>query len=116
VTRRALGRRYHRSKRHTQLVTLVERINRFAMLVKIFHKDTTTVVAALAKHIGKLPEELRRQLTRIKAKRCVPTSVSRLPPTSGSISVIRSVPGRRFKREHQRLAASVLPESDRLLT
>jgi hypothetical protein len=26
------------------------------MLVKIPRKDTTTVVAALAKHIGKLPE------------------------------------------------------------
>ena len=33
------------------------------MLVKIPRKDTTTVVAALAKHIGKLPEELRRSLT-----------------------------------------------------
>ena len=34
------------------------------MLVKIPAKDTTTVVAALAaKHISKLPEELRRSLT-----------------------------------------------------
>ena len=33
------------------------------MLVKIPRKDTTTVVAALAKHIRKLPEELRRSLT-----------------------------------------------------
>ena len=33
------------------------------MLVKIPRKDTTTVVAALAKHISKLPEELRRSLT-----------------------------------------------------
>ncbi len=34
------------------------------MLVKIPRKDTATVVAALAKHIGKLPEEsARRSLT-----------------------------------------------------
>ena len=36
---------------------------RFTMLVKIPRKDTTTVVAALGKQIGKLPEELRRSLT-----------------------------------------------------
>ncbi len=47
----------------THIAMLVERNTRFTMLVKIAHKDTTTVVAALAKHIGKLPEELRRSLT-----------------------------------------------------
>jgi IS30 family transposase len=33
------------------------------MLVRIPRKDTTTVVAKLAKHIRKLPKELRRSLT-----------------------------------------------------
>ena len=33
------------------------------MLVKLPRKDTTTVVAALAKHVRKLPEQLRRSLT-----------------------------------------------------
>src|SRR6516164_8270875 len=47
----------------THIATLVERNTRFTMLVKIPRKDTTTVVAALAKHISKLPEELRRSLT-----------------------------------------------------
>ena len=47
----------------THIATLVERNTRFAMLVKISRKDTTTVVAALARHISKLPEELRRSLT-----------------------------------------------------
>jgi IS30 family transposase len=47
----------------THIATLVERNTRFTMLVKIPRKDTTTVVAALAKHIRKLPEELRRSLT-----------------------------------------------------
>ena len=40
----------------THIATLVERNTRFTMLVKIPRKDTTTVVAALAKHISKLPE------------------------------------------------------------
>ena len=44
----------------THIATLVERNTRFTMLIKIPRKDTTTVVAALAKHISKLPEELRR--------------------------------------------------------
>jgi IS30 family transposase len=47
----------------THIATLVERNTRFTMLVKIPRRDTTTVVAALGKHIRKLPEELRRSLT-----------------------------------------------------
>ena len=47
----------------THIVTLVERHSRFTMLVKLPRKDTTTVVATVAKHIRKLPEQLRRSLT-----------------------------------------------------
>jgi len=48
---------------NTHIATLVERHSRFTMLLKVPSKDTATVVAALAKHIGKLPQELRRSLT-----------------------------------------------------
>jgi IS30 family transposase len=48
---------------NTHIATLVERHTRFVMLLKIPSKDTTTVVAALAKHVRKLPSELRRSLT-----------------------------------------------------
>jgi IS30 family transposase len=48
---------------NTHIATLVERHSRFAMLIKVPSKDTATVVGALAKHIGKLPQELRRSLT-----------------------------------------------------
>lgn len=47
----------------THIATLVERHSRFTMLVKVPRKDSATVVAALAQHIRKLPEELRRSLT-----------------------------------------------------
>ena len=47
----------------THIATLVERNTRFTMLVKVPRKDTTTVVAALAKHVRELPEELRCSLT-----------------------------------------------------
>ena len=47
----------------THIATLIERHSRFTMLVKLPRKDTTTVVAALAKHVRKLPGELRRSLT-----------------------------------------------------
>ena len=48
---------------NTHIATLVERHTRFVMLLKIPGRDTATVVAALAKHVRKLPSELRRFLT-----------------------------------------------------
>ena len=48
---------------HSYMVTLVERASRFAMLLKVPSSDTKTVVAALTKHINRLPAELRRSLT-----------------------------------------------------
>jgi IS30 family transposase len=48
---------------NTHIATLVERHSRFTMLLKLPSKNTATVVAALARHIGKLPQELRRSLT-----------------------------------------------------
>jgi transposase, IS30 family len=48
---------------NTHIATLVERHTRFVMLLKVPSKDTTTVVATLAKQVRKLPSELRRSLT-----------------------------------------------------
>lgn len=48
---------------NSQIATLVERQTRFVMLVKIAGKDTETVVNALIKHAGKLPQELYKSLT-----------------------------------------------------
>ena len=45
------------------MVTLVERHSRFTALVKVPSKDTAVVVAALSRHIRKLPVSLRRSLT-----------------------------------------------------
>jgi IS30 family transposase len=42
---------------NTHIVTLVERQTRFAMLLKVPSKDTATVVAALGKHVSKLPQQ-----------------------------------------------------------
>jgi IS30 family transposase len=49
--------------KNTHIATLVERHSRFVMLIKVPSKDTTTVVAALSKHVLKLPATLRRSLT-----------------------------------------------------
>ena len=49
--------------RNSHIATLVERQSRFTMLVKVPSKDTATVVAALSKHVRKLPASLRRSLT-----------------------------------------------------
>jgi IS30 family transposase len=49
--------------KNSHIATLVERHSRFTMLVKVSSKDTATVVAALSRHIRKLPASLRRSLT-----------------------------------------------------
>jgi len=48
---------------NSHIATLVERRSRYTMLVKIAGKDTDNVVKALAKHVQRLPAELRRTLT-----------------------------------------------------
>jgi IS30 family transposase len=48
---------------NSHIATLVERHSRFTMLVKVPSKDTATVVAALSRHVRKLPASLRRSLT-----------------------------------------------------
>ena len=47
----------------SQIATLVERQTRYVMLVKIASKDSESVVNALIKHAGKLPQELYKSLT-----------------------------------------------------
>src|SRR6202790_3175885 len=49
--------------KNSHMVTLVERHSRFLMLIKVPSKDTAVVVAALSKHVRKLPAALRRSLT-----------------------------------------------------
>jgi IS30 family transposase len=49
--------------KNSYMATLVERHSRFAMLIKVPSKDTEVVVAALSRHVGKLPATLRRSLT-----------------------------------------------------
>jgi IS30 family transposase len=48
---------------NSHIATLVERHSRFAILVKVPSKDTAVVVAALSRHVRKLPASLRRSLT-----------------------------------------------------
>jgi transposase, IS30 family len=47
----------------SQIATLVERHSRYVMLVKLPARDSHTVVKALSRTIGRLPEDLRRSLT-----------------------------------------------------
>jgi IS30 family transposase len=47
------------SSKNSHIATLVERHSRFVRLIKVPSKDTTTVVAALSKHVLTLPATLR---------------------------------------------------------
>jgi IS30 family transposase len=49
--------------KNSHIATLVERQSRFTTLIKLQSRDTDAVVGALARHIRKLPTELRRSLT-----------------------------------------------------
>jgi transposase, IS30 family len=49
--------------KNSHIATLVERHSRFTALVKVPSKDTTAVVAALSRHVRKLPASLWRSLT-----------------------------------------------------
>lgn len=48
---------------YSSIVTLVERKSRYVLLVKIANRETATVVAAIKRHITKLPAELRKSIT-----------------------------------------------------
>ena len=49
--------------KNSHIATLVERQSRFTTLIKLQSRDTDAVVGALARHILKLPTELRGSLT-----------------------------------------------------
>ncbi len=49
--------------KNSYIATLVERHSRFLMLIKVPSKETEAVVAALSRHIRKLPATLKRSLT-----------------------------------------------------
>lgn len=49
--------------KNSHIATLVERQSRFTMLVHVGGKDTASVVTALCREVGQLPEELKRSLT-----------------------------------------------------
>ena len=49
--------------KNSYIATLVERHSRFLLLIKVRNKDSGVVVAALSKHVRKLPATLRRSLT-----------------------------------------------------
>src|ERR1700687_310054 len=49
--------------KNSYIATLGERHSRFLVLIKVRSKDTAVVVAALSKHVRKLPATLRRSLT-----------------------------------------------------
>jgi IS30 family transposase len=78
---------------NTHIATLVERHTRFVMLLKIPSKDTATVVAALARHVRKLPSKLRRSLTWDRGKEMADHKRFTIPPTCRFISAIHAVPG-----------------------
>jgi len=101
---------------NTHIATLVERHTRFTMLVKLPSKDTVTVTAAIARHVRKLPRQLRCSLTWDRGKEMANHKRFTVA-TQGAGLLLRSTQSlaARQQREHQRLAATVLPQRNRPL-
>ena len=78
---------------NTHIATLVERHTRFVVLLKVPSKDTATVVAALGKHVRKLPQELRRSLTWDRGKEMADHKNFTVATNVRSISAIHAVLG-----------------------
>src|SRR5262245_43347133 len=100
---------------NTHIATLVERHTRFVMLLKVPSKDTATVVAALGKHVRKLPQELRRSLTRDRGMMADHKNFTVATHVQGLFLRSTQSLAARQQREHQRLAATVFPEGNRSL-
>jgi IS30 family transposase len=63
--------------KNSYIATLVERHSRFAMLIRVRSKETEVVVAALSRHLRKLPATLKRSLTWDQGWRSPNTRTSR---------------------------------------
>lgn len=99
---------------NSHIVTLVERHSRFTALIKVSSRDSDTVVAALARHVRKLPASLRRSLTWDRGNRDgkAPDLYSR--DRCESLLLRSSKPlAARHPREYQPLAATILPQGHR---
>jgi IS30 family transposase len=57
-----VGRRLLSGAKNSYIATLVERHSRFAMLINVPSKETEVVVAALSRHVRRLPPRLKCSL------------------------------------------------------
>jgi Integrase core domain len=100
-----------RGARNSHVATLVERHSRFCMLVKVPGKDTTTVVAALSRHVRTLPATLRRSLTWDRGLEMAQHK-SFTMATDVQVYFCESPKpmAARFERKHERAAAAIPTE------
>jgi IS30 family transposase len=90
---------------NSYMVTLVERQTRYLMLAKVANKDTRSVVKALIRQVGKLPNELRKSLTWDRGKEL--TDHKRF---TGLFLRSAQPVAAWLQRKHQPSAQAVLPE------
>ena len=102
---------------NTHVATIVERHSRFLMLVRVEGKDTQTVVAALTHHMGALPDQLRLSLTWDRGNQLAAHAQFTV---ATDLKVYfcdpQSPMAARLQREHQRPAAPIPTQRNRLLT
>ena len=100
-----------RGARNSHVATLVERHSRFCMLVKVPGKDTTTVVAALSRHVRTLPATLRRSLTWDRGLEMAQhKSFTMATDVQVYFCDPQSPMAARFERKHERAAAAIPAE------
>ena len=97
-------------RRNTHIATLVERQSRFVLLVKVADRSAATVATALAQKIRRLPMDLRRSLTWDRGSEMAEHRRFSLATDMQVYFCDPQSPLAAWQqREHQRLAAPVLP-------
>ena len=100
----------------THIAILIERHSRFTMLIKLPRKDTTTVVAALAKHVRKLPKGVATfaDVGSRQGDACPQALYGRHQRAGLLLRPAQSLAARQ-QRKHQWLGAPVLAKRNKLL-
>lgn len=89
-----LGRRW------SQIATVVERSTRFTVLVQLDGRDMTTVTARLSRTMARLPEQLRKSLTRDRGLVLADHNTVTANTGLAVYFAAPEAPGNRYEREH----------------
>lgn len=91
---------------------MVERATRFTVLVQLDGRDMGTVTAGLSRTMARLPEQVRKSLTRDRGMELADHNTVTANTGLAVYFADPRRPAARHEREHQPVPAAVLPEGN----